>query len=68
MTSAKADSQLRLLRGVQHGMKVRGAAKGAVVDPVSGIGPRQSTGPPPAPKPQVIRTTKEAITGRRGNR
>ena len=75
-TKAKARAQANLLRGVEHGWKptgkkarkVKKAAKGIVVDPYSGVGPRQQTGPPPPAKPQVVRTTREVITGKRGNR
>lgn len=72
-----AQRQINLLRGVEHGWKptgkkarkVKKAAKGVVVDPVtSGMGPRRATGPAPKGPPQVIRTTRETITGRRGSR
>lgn len=66
-TKGNAKAQVRLLQGVKHGMKPRGAAKGAVIDPYL-PGPRRATGPAPVGKPQVIRTTREVITGKRGNR
>jgi len=75
-SKAKAQAQTNLLRGVEHGwkptgkkaQKVKGAAKGVVVGEPFGGGPRRATGPAPKGKPMPIRTTKETITGRRGNR
>lgn len=73
---ASAQRQINLLRGVEHGWeptgkkarKVKRAARGVVVDP-AGVGPRQATtaARPPGP-PQEIRTTRETILGRRGDR
>ena len=69
-TKAKAESQIRLLRGVEHGMvprrKVKKAAKGVVVvgEPFGG-GPKQAAGPAPVGRPTPVRTTHEVITGRK---
>lgn len=75
-SKAKAQAQTNLLRGVEHGWeptgkkarKVKRAAKGVVVDPITGVGPKRV--PPgyvaPVGEPQVIRTTRRAITGRKG--
>jgi len=73
-TKAKAQAQANLLRGVEHGWKptgkkarkVKGAAKGMVVDPITGVGPKRHVGPvAPVGEPQVVRTTRQTVTGRK---
>lgn len=68
-TTKELESHLHESKGKKLPKRIKKAAKGMVVDPVTGgMGPRRATGPAPAGPPQVIRTTKEALTGRRGDR